>query len=45
VRDPRKGWTRKHTALTDTFSLQDSLVAGTGLGLQVVEIGQAGVAA
>ena len=34
MRDPLKGWTRKHTALTDTFSLQDSLVAGTGLGRQ-----------
>jgi hypothetical protein len=27
VRDPLKGWTRKHTTLTDPFSLQDPLVA------------------
>jgi hypothetical protein len=45
VRDPLIGWTRKHAALTDTFSLQDPPVAGTGLGLQVVEVGKPGVAA
>ncbi|MEW2386126.1 hypothetical protein AB0873_29140 [Micromonospora sp. NPDC047707] len=45
VRDPLKGWTREDAALTDTFSLQDSPVAGTGLGLQVVEVVQAGLAA
>jgi hypothetical protein len=39
------GWTRKDAALTDTFSLQDPPVAGTGLGLQVVEVGKPGVAA
>jgi hypothetical protein len=38
VRDPLKGWTREDAALTDTFSFQDSAVAGTGFGLEVVEV-------
>src|SRR6266702_4536694 len=45
VRDPLKGWTRKDTTLADSFSIQDALVDRTGLGLQLVEVGQAGVAA
>jgi hypothetical protein len=45
VRDPLKGWTREDAARTDTFSLKDSAVAGTGLGLQVVEVAQPGLAA
>jgi hypothetical protein len=45
VRDPLKGWTRKHTALADTFSIQDPAVAGTGFALQLVEVGQPSVAA
>jgi hypothetical protein len=45
VRDPLKGWTRKRAALADTFSIQDGAVACTGLGLQLVEVGQPGVAA
>jgi len=45
VGDPLKGWTRKHTALADTFSIQDAAVACTGLGLRFVQVGQAGVAA
>jgi hypothetical protein len=45
VRDPLKGWTRKHTALADTFSIQDAAVACTGACLQLVEVGQPGVAA
>jgi hypothetical protein len=32
VRDPLKGWTREDAALTDTFSLEDPPVAGSGLG-------------
>jgi hypothetical protein len=45
VRDPLKGGTRKHTALADTFSIQDPAVACTGFALELVEVGQAGVAA
>jgi hypothetical protein len=45
VRDPLKGWTRKHTALADPFSIQDAAVACTGFALQLVEVGQPGVAA
>jgi hypothetical protein len=45
VRDPLKGWTGEDAALPDRFSIRDSPFSGTGLGLQVVEVGQAGVAA
>jgi hypothetical protein len=45
VRDPLKGWTRKDTALADSFSMQDPLIAGTAFGLELVEVGQAGLAA
>ena len=45
VCDPLKGWTRKHTALADTFSIQDAAVACTGFGLEFVEVVQPGVAA
>ena len=44
-RDPLKGWTRKDTTLTDTFSIEQAAVDGTGLGLQFVQMDQAAVAA
>ncbi len=40
-----QGWTREDAALADTFSIQDSAVGRAGLGLQIVEVGYAGVAA
>ena len=45
VRDPLEGWARKDTALADPFSMQDPLIAGTTLGLEFLEIRQAGLAA
>ena len=39
-RDPLKGWTRKDTALADTFSIEQAAVDRTGLGLQLVEMGR-----
>jgi hypothetical protein len=41
VRDPLKGWTREDATLADAFSIQQSAVGGTGLGLQLVEVVQA----
>ena len=41
MRDPLKGWTREDATLADAFSIQQSAVGGTGLGLQVVEVVQA----
>ena len=40
ARDPLKGWARKDTALPDTFSIEQAAVDGTGLGLQLVQVGQ-----
>ena len=45
VRDPLKDWIRKDTALTDTFSIEHAGVDRTGVGLQLVEIVQAALAA
>jgi hypothetical protein len=45
VRDPLKGWARKDGALADTFDLQYAPVGGAALGLELVQVGQAGVAA
>jgi hypothetical protein len=45
VRDPLKGWTRKDAALADAFSIKQSAVGGTGLGLHGVEVVQATLAA
>jgi hypothetical protein len=44
VRDPLKGWTRKDATLTDPFSIQDPLVACTGLRREFLQIGQPGIA-
>ena len=35
-----KGWTRKDTALADSFSMQDPLVTGTGFGLEFLKVGR-----
>jgi hypothetical protein len=45
VRDPLKGWARKDGALGGTFGFQYAPVGGAGLGLEFVQVGQAGVAA
>ena len=45
MRDPLKGWARKDGALAGTFGFQYAPVGGAGLGLQIVQVGQAGVAA
>jgi hypothetical protein len=45
VRDPLEDWIREVAALTDTFSLQQPGVDRTCLGLQVVEVVQATLAA
>src|SRR6478735_6905610 len=37
-RDPLKGWTRKHTTLTDPFSIQQPAVHGTGLADKFVQM-------
>ena len=43
--DPLKGWARKDTTLPDTFSIEQAGVDVTGLGLQLVQMFQAAVAA
>jgi hypothetical protein len=45
VRDPLKGWARKDGALAGTFGFQYAPVGGAGLGLELAQVGQAGVAA
>jgi hypothetical protein len=45
VRDPLKGWARKDGALAGTFGFQYAPAGGAGLGLEFVQVGQAGVAA
>jgi hypothetical protein len=45
VRDPLKGWARKDGALAGTLGFQYAPVSGAGLGLEFVQVGQAGVAA
>src|SRR5258705_10819753 len=45
MRDPLKGWARKDGALAGTFGFQYAPVGGAGLGLELVQVGQAGVAA
>jgi hypothetical protein len=40
-----EGWSREDAALTDTISIQNPAVTRTGLGLEVVQVGQPGVAA
>jgi hypothetical protein len=45
VRDPLKGWARKDGALAGTFGIQYAPAGGAGLGLEFVQVGQAGVAA
>lgn len=44
-RDPLKGWARKDTTLPDTFSIEQSGVDGTGVGLELVQVLQAAMAA
>jgi hypothetical protein len=39
--DPRKGWARKDTALTGPFSVQQTAVGCTCLGLQLVQVAKA----
>jgi hypothetical protein len=45
VRDPLKGWARKDGALAGTLGIQYAPVGGAALGLQLVQVGQPGVAA
>jgi hypothetical protein len=44
VRDPLKGWARKDGALAGALGIQDTAVDRPGLGLQLVQVGQPGVA-
>src|SRR5512132_4709577 len=41
LRDPRKGWARKDTPLTGSFSVQQAAVGCTCSCLQLVEVDQA----
>ena len=45
MRDLLKGWARKDGALAGTFSIQYAPVGGAGPGLELVQVGQVGVAA
>ena len=45
VPDPLEGWARKDGALADTFGFQFAPVGGAGFGPELIEVGQAGVAA